>query len=228
MNPRSVRPFAAASAVVLGLVLAGPVSAAHDPRGAAPLDISLQQATSTPTPTASPGRGPDGRGPENRGPENAPGRPSGTPSGSATAGATSATGRERAKTPPTLPANASERARTVVKAVFERNAQVRDLIAQMRAARGLPPVGGDADVTDDFAKNAKQKQSGDTVVDPKALTAEQREQFQTQLRDIMAAFAETLRQSAGTVTDGTTTASPTPTPTSTSTATATPTATRTP
>lgn len=212
MNPRSARVFAAVSAAVLGLALTAPVMAARDPRGGVLSDGAFQQATSTPTPTASPGRGPDGRGPEN-----APGRQSATPSGSATP----TTGRDRAKTPPTLPPNASERARTVVQAVFERNQQVRDLFAQMRAARGLPPVGADEDVTDEFARNAKQKRTGDTVVDPKALTAEQREQFQTQLRAIMTAFAETLRQSAGTTADGA--ATPTPTPTSTASPTATPT-----
>jgi len=131
------------------------------------------------------------------------------------------TGRDQVKTPPMLPPNASERARTVVQAVFERNQRVRDLFAQLRAARGLPPVGADEDVTDEFAKNAKQKRTGDTVVDPKALTSEQREQFQTQLRAIMAAFAETLRQSAGTTGDEAST--PTPTPTSTASPTATPT-----
>ncbi len=109
----------------------------------------------------------------------------------------------------------------MVQAVFERNQQVRDLFVQMRAARDLPLVGADEDVTDEFARNAKQKRTGDTVVDPKALTAEQREQFQTQLRAIMAAFAETLRQSAGTTADGA--ATPTPTPTSTVSPTATPT-----
>ncbi len=217
MKPRSTRMFVVASATVLGLALTAPVFAGHDPRGAAPSDVIGQQATGTPTPTASLGRGPDGRGPEN-----APGRQSATPSGSATP----TTGRDRAKTPPALPPNASERARTVVQAVFERNQQVRDLIAQMRVARGLPPTGGDEDVTDDFAKNAKQKRAGDAVVDSKALTPEQREQFQTQLRAIMSAFAETLRQSASATTEGTSSA--TPTPTATASATASPTATQTP
>lgn len=222
MSPRSTRVVAAASAAVLGLALAAPVFAAHDSRGAAPPEGARQQATATPTPTASPGRGPDGRAPDGRGPENAPGRQSGTPPGS------TAPGRDRVKAPPTLPPNASERARTVVQVVFERNQQVRDLIAQMRTARGLPNSGADEDVTDDFAKNAKRKRSGDTVVDAKALTPEQREQFQTQLRAIMAAFAETLRQSASTATDGTPGATPTPTATRTASPTASPVATRTP
>lgn len=208
MTSRSTRVAAAASAAVLGLALAAPVFASHVPPPRTAADGTFQQstATATPTATASPGRGPEGRGPEN-----APGRQSATPGAQG----------DRSKTPPTLPTNASERARTVVQAVFERNQQVRDLIAEMRAARGLPPIGGDQDVTDEFAKNAKQKRAGDAVVDSKALTPEQREQFQTQLKAIMDAFAATLRQSASAVTEGASAGTPTPTPTATATATAT-------
>lgn len=220
MTSRNARLIAAASAALLSLTLSAPVLAAHDPRPGGPIDGSFQQATGTPTSTGTPNRGPDGRGPDH-----APGRPTGTATGSATPGAT---GRDRAKTPPTLPPNASDRARTVVAAVFERNQQIRDLITQMRAARGLPNSGADEDVTDEFAKNAKQKRSGDAVVDAKALTPEQREQFQTQLKAIMAAFAETLRQSASATDAASAGASVTPTPTASATSTATATTTATP
>lgn len=218
MTSRNTRLVAAAAVAVLSLTATAPALAAHDPRPTGPTDGALQQATGTPTPTGTPNRGPDGRGPDN-----APGRPTGTATGTATGSATpGATGRDRAKTPPTLPPNASDRARTVVAAVFERNQQVRDLIAQMRTARGLPNSGADEDVTDEFARNAKQKRSGDAVVDARALTPEQREQFQTQLKAIMAAFAETLRQSASAADAASTSASVTPTPTASATATPTP------
>ncbi len=212
MTSRSTRVAAAASAAVLGLALAAPVFASHAPLPPTAAGGALQQSTATPTPTvsATPGR------PEGRGPENAPGRQSATP------GAASATPNARGdhgKTPPTLPPNASERARTVVQAVFERNQQIRDLIAEMRAARGLPPIGGPEDVTDEFAKNAKQKRADDAVVDPKALTSEQREQFQMQLKAIMDAFAATLRQSASAATEGASAGTPTPTASPTATAT---------
>lgn len=204
MTSRSTRVAAAASAAVLGLALAAPVFASHGPLPRTGSDGAFQQSTATATPTASPTPG----RPEGRGPENAPGRQSATPG---------AQGNHTTKTPPTLPPNASERARTVVQAVFERNQQIRDLIAEMRAARGLPPIGGPEDVTDEFAKNAKQKRAGDAVVDSKALTPEQREQFQTQLKAIMDAFAATLRQSASAVTEGASAGTPTPTPTPTAT-----------
>ncbi len=212
--PRRTHVLAAASAALIGLILAVPAFAAQSPRGAAEADPLLQQATGTPTPTASPGRGPQGRGPEN-----APGRQDATATGTPTRGTP---GRPAAKTPPTLPPNASERARTVVQAVFERNQQVRDLIARMRAARGLPNAGADEEVTDDFARGARQKRTGDAVVDTRALTPEQREQFQAELKAIMAAFAETLRQAAGTASDAA--AAPTATPTASPTPTTTPTA----
>jgi hypothetical protein len=149
--------------------------------------------------------------PEGRGPENAPGRQSATPGAQG----------NHTKTPPTLPANASERARTVVQAVFERNQAIRDLIAEMRAARGLPAIGGPEDVTDESAKNAKQRRADDAVVDSTALTPEQREQFQAQMKAIMDAFAETLRESASAATEGASAGTPTPTPTASPTATAT-------
>lgn len=215
MTSRSTRVAAAASAAVLGLALAAPVFASHAPTTRTGFDGALQQSTATATPTASPTPG----RPEGRGPENAPGRQSTTPG---------AQGNHTTKTPPTLPPNASERARTVVQAVFERNQQIRDLIAEMRAARGLPPIGGVEDVTDEFAKNAKRHRTGDAVVDPKSLTPEQREQFQAQLKAIMAAFAETLRQSSSAATEGASAGIPTPTPTASPTATATQTQTQTP
>lgn len=215
MTIRHTRALSAISAAALSLAIVAPALAGQNPRSAGPGEHSLQQVTATPTPTATPPRGPEGRGPEN-----APGRSRGTPTGSATPGASR---RDGAKTSPTLPPNASDRARTVVAAVFERNQQVRDLIAAMRTARGLPGSDSDEDVTDAFAQDASKKRTGDAIVDVQALTAEQREEFQTQLKAIMAAFAETLRQSADSVT-GSTSGTPTPTPTGTGTPTPTATA----
>lgn len=214
MRRLPLRHLAAAIATIaLGLTLTSRTLAAPFDLGDTRPEGAAQQAP-TATPTNS--RGPENR-PDNRGPEQAPGRQnSTTATGTAT---TTGTGTPtRGKTPPQLPPNASDRARTVVTAVFERNAAVRDLLSQLRAARGLPSANTDESVTDEFAAKAKERRSGDAVVDSKGLTTEQRDQFRTQLRAIMDAFAQTLQQSADVV-GGSSGATPTATATATATAT---------
>lgn len=119
------------------LVVGGTVSAASLP-GAVGIAVMPAQATGTPVATA-PAKGggrPDDRGRPDVAPTGTPQRDrdgSGQPGGAGQpTGSATAAGTARARTVPTLPPQASPRARAAVEAAAQRQALIRDRVAALK------------------------------------------------------------------------------------------------